>query len=208
MKSVAFIGLDFSLASPGLTFECRNELSCYSTFSSKDLTTITLSKAFQKSTHIGCLVDPSAIKPDKFPSQESREIFLANSICYMIRRQVNMYCVDELHIAIEGYSFGSKFSQAHKIGEATGCVIAVLANMDCPTLKTENIKIYRPSPQEVKKSVGGKIKDGKEGVYQKFVEATEIDLMSILDKKTLKSPISDLCDSWACYRWLKQKLDK
>lgn len=208
MSIIAFAGIDYSLTSPGLTFECNNELSCFAPFSTKDQKWLALSEEMAKhTTYVNSLVDPKSIEIDAFGSHEEREIFLADVFRYALGRMIRQYMITHLHIAIEGYSFGSKFSQAHKIGEAVGCLIAKISDLpgDCPTLP--QIKFYRPSPQEVKKAVGGKIKDGKQGVYDKFVQETGIDLMEALDKKSLKSPISDLTDSWACYKWLKNKLD-
>lgn len=195
MKNQTIIGVDFSITSPSVTILTERP-TIFSVLKTKEIEKL----QSVVSPKINCLVDPKKISGAAWEdNHEGREILIADSIANCILKECRFE--NEFHIAIEGYSFGSRNTFAHKIGEATGCLIYALSSV------LPNVKFYRPSPPAVKKAVGAKQKDGKTGVYEKFSERFDVDLIEILEKKKLDGPITDICDSWACAVWMKTHID-
>ena len=103
------------------------------------------------------------------------------------------WAIDKLsgceHIALEGYSFGSKGKVFH-IAENTGILKYKLYEDGTP------YEVY--SPSSIKKFATGKGNADKELMYKCFVEDTKVDLMKLLDCKQTKvgNPVSDIVDSY------------
>lgn len=111
------------------------------------------------------------------------------------------------HIAIEGYSFGSKGSSIFQIGEATGILVLFMMFNSSGTGFINNKRIpYRPAPTEIKKFATGKGNANKELMYEAWLKETKIDLLKLFDSKRhgnnsgkIKSPINDIVDAyWLC----------
>ena len=202
MKKHIIIGIDFSITSPAVTILTPERTEIWSVLKNKEaskIENIESPKFYQ-------LCGPNEISASEWgDSYVKREMCIANKISTAIQETCAEwldYGFPNIFIAIEGYSFGSKHTFAHKIGEATGCLIAALF-YELPS----SVKFFRPSPPEVKKSVGAKQKDGKQGVYDAFSERFNVNLMEVMEKKKLAGPITDICDSWACSVWMQNYID-
>jgi Holliday junction resolvasome RuvABC endonuclease subunit len=202
MKNHIIVGIDFSITSPAVTIISGKDVSFHAALKKKDCD---LLFGVCRPSFNQLFSDPKAISADSWEDkQEYREIFIANQITDAVVDAFEMSPrnVDGFYIAIEGYSFGSKNTFAHKIGEATGCLIATLVR-ELPLA----VNFFRPSPPSVKKAVGAKQKDGKQGVYDAFSKEFGVNLMEVLGRKKLDGPITDICDSWACAVWMQNHID-
>lgn len=180
------VGIDFSISSPAVFVAGEDIAVSYSMIKPKHRDLLkNLPVRFEQ------LADPKIMKSDL------RFSLVATSIHDIILGWCFRKRCFGPSIAIEGYSFGSRFSQAHKIGEATGHLLSKLNDLSVFGI---NCRITRPSPMTVKSTVklGGKTQSGKEAVYQAFTARFGFDLVKLLDSKKLESPITDICDSWAC----------
>lgn len=206
MKKHIIIGIDFSITSPAVTIITPSRVDIWSVMNDRDA----MKLPEHETLCIRQLAHPNEISVSCWgeDNHEGREMCIADRISDAIQTSLTgAECRNsQICVAIEGYSFGSKNTFAHKIGEATGCVIASLSR-DLPRRFDSTVKFFRPSPPSVKKSVGAKQKDGKQGVYDAFSERFNVNLMEVMEKKKLAGPITDICDSWACSVWMQNYID-
>lgn len=99
----------------------------------------------------------------------------------------NLMEFDCLDIGLEGYSMGSK-GKVFDIAENTGLLKYKLWN------DGYDVGIYAPTT--IKKFATGKGNAKKEDMLSSFEEETGIDLLELFEMKTLKSPVSDIVDSY------------
>lgn len=198
MKNHVIIGIDFSITSPAVTIVTPKKTETWATLTDKERDKIRAVAGL----NIFQTINPKESSIDAWEDDhEGREIYIATRLVGAIDIAMGYIEDPKVFVAIEGYSFGSKNTFAHKIGEATGCLIAELRR------EIPDVKFFRPSPPSVKKSVGAKQKDGKQGVYDAFSKHFGVDLLAVLDKKKLGGPITDICDSWACAVWMQNHID-
>lgn len=96
-------------------------------------------------------------------------------------------------VCMEGYAMNAK-GRVFNIAENT-------AILKYKMFKEFGIIAETPSPMTVKKWYAGKGNAKKEDMYAKFFEDEKIDLETILSKKSKDSPISDIVDAYAMFRY-------
>ena len=103
------------------------------------------------------------------------------------------------HIALEGYSFGSKGNRLSQIAENTGVLKYKLYQSGIP------VEVLPPS--QVKKFATKKGNANKQKMYDAFVEETGVELADIITplKKEIGNPVSDIVDSYYICKLLHDK---
>jgi hypothetical protein len=104
-------------------------------------------------------------------------------------------CIGASDVAVEGYSFGSK-GRVFNLAENMGIFKHKLYKAAIPLTVIE--------PSKAKKIATGKGNADKQAMYDAFLKETKIDLMPIIDQKTLSNPITDIVDSYFILKSLLQ----
>lgn len=199
-------GVDYSITSPSITIKRLDGSYVNYAFWPEKLHTKMISGYTKGKIEFRLLDGLYKRESDQSKTEIERFTLLADQISWCITKETSdskFKFIPHL-MAIEGYSFASKNSFAHKIGEATGML---MAKLDSNFAGTEYFKIFRPPPQQLKKSCGAKVSDGKAGTLAKFEEKFDLSFSEILYQgkppKSLPQPITDVCDSWAALNWLE-----
>lgn len=173
-------GIDYSLTCPAVTIFRGNQFG----FGNCKTHYLTSTKKYQGTFLEGKLVG-HIYSPEMFiGSPIARYNFLADW-AYSLVRDIDFGL-------IEGYSFGSRGKVFH-IAENTGLLKYFL------WFNGVYDRVQEVAPTAVKKFATGKGSAPKEGVYEKFVEDTGVDLVSLFknDKEAkIDSPLSDIADSY------------
>jgi len=90
-------------------------------------------------------------------------------------------------VAIENYAYGAT-GRVFNIAENTGVLKYKLYQRGLPL---ETIP-----PSSVKKFATGKGNAGKPEMYKSFIQETSVDLVDVLNMKTLSNPATDIIDSY------------
>lgn len=128
------------------------------------------------------------------------EIFEGDSSRY---DSISSWALDKVsvvdHIALEGYSFGSKGHRLFQIAENTGVLKYKLYQSGIP------VEVLPPS--QVKKFATKKGNANKEKMYEAFVEETGVDLAKEMTplKKDIGNPVSDIIDSYYICKLLHEQ---
>ena len=174
------LGVDYSLTSPGVCLY-DTHLKSFKLFFVSDK---------KKLLNLAC--GHSIVTGFEYPLYRNdleRYINLSNWVMSLIPDTSNV------HVIIEGYSYGSTSARLFQIAENAGCLKLQFHN--------KNIPFTVVPPTTIKKLATGKGNSKKEPVYEAFVEKTGIDLKSLFETKaaTISSPISDLSDSYWMAQW-------
>jgi len=91
-------------------------------------------------------------------------------------------------VGLENYAFGAFPHTLVQMAEATGLLKYFLHQSSIP------VNLYTPS--SIKKCATGKGNAKKDLMYDAWLQDTEIDLLSVFNKKKVVSPIHDLVDAY------------
>lgn len=178
-KKIKFkAGIDYSMSCPAITIGSSSEedfSECKSFF-------LTTNKKLVGSygKNIYGMLNPG------HNSQEERFDIISEWAMSIIKK----FEVDE--VCLENYSFASK-GMVFNIGENGG----VLKHK----IWKEDVKMYIPSPSQVKKFYTGKGNAKKDLMVSSFFEKTSVNLVELIGKKVDASPISDIADSHAMLKF-------
>ena len=120
---------------------------------------------------------------------------LSDTVLYCLEEN---YQLDDKHIFMEGYSFGSKGRALFQIAENGGILKYRLQK------KYGQIEVIPPA--NIKKFATGKGNADKEKMYEQFKKDTNIDLMKALDQETLASPVTDIVDAYYIAQYGKENI--
>lgn len=202
LSNLSLFAIDYSITSPAVLFKDKDgSFKSWAFWKPKHYD---LAKKLSSDLISFNLLD---LHPDSWePTTDVRRFnMLADCVTWRIAKELGSSIGPNMtFIAIEGYSFGSKHTFAHKIGEATGMLLAKIDEQ----LRDQHVRILRPAPSETKKAAGAKVKEGKVGVLKEFERAFNIEWSEFLTekRKNLPAPIHDICDSWAAMRWLENQM--
>ena len=177
-----FVGIDYSMSSPGLCIlnddESIHSLSFFS------------HKTKQDGKHSDLV---EGIPYPIYGNDIERFVKLGNLVLDKINELDG-----EVSIGIEGYAFGASGSRVFQIAENCGILKHLLH------LNGYSFEVVPPTV--VKKLATGKGNSSKEPVYNAFVEQTGIKLNELLGIKSEKivSPMSDIADAYWIAKWIKQ----
>ena len=166
------IGIDFSLTCPAITISKSDRIS-YDTCVFYYLTS---RKKFE--------IDGPVFHGETYPTYEhiiDRYEKLSNWIISKFPDKID-------HIALEGYSFGSRGGRAFDIGEATGLLKYFLYKL--------NLNPIIIPPTTVKKYAFGKGNATKIQMHEAFMSETGINLYEDFNCPLGSSPVSDIIDSY------------
>lgn len=176
-----YIGFDWSLNSPGicslLEIEGGESELTFGYYHKEKISGF--------SDNMIWLGDPSRYKNG---NQFVRYEFLRDSALRFVKtRGANSW--HHVNVSIEGYSYGSK-GFTFEIGENSGFLISGIRSgfKGCVPIKIP--------PSAVKKEGTGRGNASKEEMVQAFMIETGIDLIGSSGFQTLKSPLSDIADSY------------
>lgn len=184
MKNLS--GIDYSLTSPAMTtfFPETNNYKIHC-FGKREFT------IQSNNVEITCFVLP------KFLNVYEKIIFFSDLFISLIKEYNS-------EVAIEDYSFGSTGRIFH-IAENTGFLKINI----CKFTKKEPLLI---SPKTIKKFATGSGNASKLLMIECFEKETEVNVYELLqinrEKNSLKSPVTDVCDSYFICRYLQKEISE
>lgn len=178
-----YIGIDYSYTSPAICILGDNFATSqfyYATYNDK------LAEGY-KNCH-GHLLNSKLEGVERY-----REIARWGAGIVALYQRLNDY--QEMHVAMEGYSYGSSKSLTFNIAENAGVLKLYLLDLDIvPTIIP---------PTTAKKFFSGSGRANKEDMRAALVEKEGVDIVDWMGFKTLKSPAHDIVDSYAIALTLK-----
>ena len=182
MKDLQFIaGIDYSLCGPAI---CINDLMQKFTFQSCQF-------YFLSSVNKHARKVKSNIRGENF-AKYNEEVQRYETIADLALDKVSG-CQS---VGLEGYAYNATGKVFH-IAENTGVLKYKLFQVSKP------VDVFTPS--EIKKFASGKGNASKEDMYDAFYRETNVPLKSFfgVDGKDVKSPISDIVDSFYVCKYLR-----
>lgn len=169
-------GIDFSMSSPAITVGYKQDFSTCKTFF---YTPKAKYEGVFGSNIYGMMASPYEHQMERF---DNLAIW---TLTILQRFKVTEVC-------LEDYSYGSK-GNVFNIGENTGIMKHLLWK--------NNIKYYTAAPTQIKKSFSGKGNANKEDMHEAFETETGLSVAKLLNAKAKDSPVSDIVDSYAVFKY-------
>jgi Holliday junction resolvasome RuvABC endonuclease subunit len=201
MKKILFVGIDYSYTSPAITVINNN-------------TNKVISFALW---HNKKLPDPETLKSNNLTIILNHYDDIVPKNCTDIKRYMNLavwsinninqikscYPDHELHIAIEGYSLGSRLGSLFNIAENT----AILKYKILTEIIPDSFEVYPPTT--IKKYATGKGNSKKPDMARAYTSTTGDIIHQMLGKTNPDSnPASDIVDSYFIASLLKSNIEK